>query len=95
MSGYGLAGHFLPAWLSSDSSSFVNCRAIRPTGVRVSPSAPLFECGVASAECGMPYDGHRVTPPGEFHTSHSEFRIQKAPVAQTIRAGGFEPPGCR
>ena len=53
MSGYGLAGHFLPAWLSSDSSSFVNCRAIRPTGVRVSPSAPLFECGVASAECGM------------------------------------------
>jgi hypothetical protein len=52
--------HFTPAWLSSDSSSFVNCRAKRPTRVRVSPLAP-------------------------FH----------APVAQTIRAGGFEPPGCR
>ena len=52
--------HFMPAWLSSDSSSFVNCRAIRPTRVRVSPSAPFY-----------------------------------APVAQTIRAGGFEPPGCR
>ena len=58
--GYGLAGHFRPAWLSSDSSSFVNCRANRPTRVRVSPLAP-------------------------FH----------APVAQYIRAGGFEPPGCR
>ena len=33
--------HFMPAWLSSDSSSFVNCRAIRPTRVRVSPSAPF------------------------------------------------------
>ena len=42
-----------PAWLSSDSSSFVNCRAIRPTRVRVSPSAPLSECGVASVECGI------------------------------------------
>ena len=52
--------HFMPAWLSSDSSSFVNCRANRPTRVRVSPLAP-------------------------FH----------APVAQFIRAGGFEPPGCR
>src|ERR1019366_8892929 len=52
--------HLMPAWLSSDSSSFVNCRAIRLTGVRVSPSAPLH-----------------------------------APVAQIIRAGGFEPPGCR
>src|SRR5882724_10684055 len=28
--------HFMPAWLSSDSSSFVNCRANRPTRVRVS-----------------------------------------------------------
>ena len=28
-------------WLSSDSSSFVNCRAHRPTRVRVSPSAPF------------------------------------------------------
>ena len=52
--------HFMPAWLSSDSSSFVNCRAIRPAGVRVSPSAPFY-----------------------------------APVAQTIRVGGFEPPGYR
>ena len=34
--------HFMLAWLSSDSSSFVNCRAIRPTGVRVSPSAPFY-----------------------------------------------------
>jgi hypothetical protein len=57
--------HFMPAWLSSDSSSFVNCRAIRPTGVRVSPSAPFI--------------GPTLV----------------APVAQTIRAGGFEPPGCR
>jgi hypothetical protein len=32
---------FLPAWLSSDSSSFVNCRANRPTRVRVSPLAPF------------------------------------------------------
>src|SRR3954468_12444442 len=30
-----------PAWLSSDSSSFVNCREI-PTGVQVSPPAPFF-----------------------------------------------------
>ena len=28
-------------WLSSDSSSFVNCRAHCPTRVRVSPSAPV------------------------------------------------------
>ena len=28
-------------WLSSDSSSFVNCRAHCPTRVRVSPSAPF------------------------------------------------------
>ena len=30
-----------PMWLSSDSSSFVNCRAHCPTRVRVSPSAPF------------------------------------------------------
>src|SRR4051794_18628903 len=30
-----------PMWLSSDSSSFVNCRAQCPTRVRVSPSAPF------------------------------------------------------
>ena len=32
-----------PMWLSSDSSSFVNCRAHCPTRVRVSPSAPLLK----------------------------------------------------
>lgn len=33
--------NFPPMWLSSDSSSFVNCRAHCPTRVRVSPSAPF------------------------------------------------------
>ena len=44
--------HFLPAWLSSDSSSFVNCRANRPTRVQVSPLAPHLneECRVKNAE---------------------------------------------
>lgn len=38
-----------PAWLSSDSSGFVNRRAIRPTGVQVSPSAPAFARRAARA----------------------------------------------
>ena len=40
--------HFLPAWLSSDSSSFVNCRANCPTRVQVSPLAPKPLCSRSS-----------------------------------------------
>ena len=33
--------HFLPAWLSSDSSSFVNCRANPPLGSASLPVGPI------------------------------------------------------
>ena len=34
--------HFLPAWLSSDSSSFVNCRANPPLGSASLPVGPIY-----------------------------------------------------
>jgi len=62
--------------------SFVNCRAIRPTGVRVSPSAPHSseECRVENAE-----RSGTAFPDSALCTLRSAFK----------RAGGFEPPGCR
>src|SRR5512136_637046 len=66
--------HFMPAWLSSDSSSFVNFRASPPLGSASLPVGPRFKCRVQSDECRMA----RAEPTpalgrARFCTPHSTF----------------------
>ena len=75
--------HFTPAWLSSDSSSFVNCRANRPTRVRVSPLAPELIAPVAQSS---ERDASNVGDAGESPAGSAIFAAL-AQLQEALRSG--------
>ena len=89
-------------WLSSDSSSFVNCRALPPTRVRVSPSAPFRSrsSNYQSATLRTSRLQVRVLPGVPLSFTIEDLRFQTAcglprtaerPVSETVSLGGAIP----
>ena len=98
------ATSFPPMWLSSDSSSFVNCRTHCPTRVRVSPLAPFrirgeiiiilrFERRVCRWEsCRMhQFTGMWLNP----NSRGSRLRIWQPWGCKSLHAHQFTAPGLR